>query len=947
MTTPIILDEYQKAVVDWRAGEAVVAAAAGSGKSTVLVERTAALVREGTDPQRILCLMYNKDAAESFRNKLTYAVGGYVADRVAVYTFHAWGFALLRTWYPKAQMLREVLGAPGGKMRNAAKVVYTAMDKAQVTFWEKDWQAWHEMADFVRDRDYDWEREDDRDALCAVAEERWSFTETQQFELLRFLDEFEALKRDGAYCSIDFADMTFFPCRAIRQWTAAGFPLDHVNALCHTYQHVQVDEAQDTNPARWRIAQHLARYAKSFVVVGDLRQCQPAGTIVDTPRGPTPIEALRDGDTVNAWDRKSQHVSTSEGYAIRTACRPYSGWLFTITTSEGETRCTDTHRWLTRWSQETSTALSAVYLMYREDRGFRIGWCKVIDESNDCFSRHYAQRARLEKADAIWLLKVLPSRADASELESVLACEYGIPLIMFEGRNNEEHYTQERLDRMWQRLGALSREGAKRLLLAAGLSFEHPIWQAGEKMMRSATRATLFETAACNLVPGMMVPVPEGKGTGRRTMRWVEITSVRAESVVDLPVYSMDVDERHSYVADGLCTLNSLYSWQGAEPEEMLRRIDAGATLLTIPVNRRSTAAIVEHGNAICRGRDWHLGGDALPLVSNGQGASVRVILEEEARNEREEARLVIDEIDRRMRQGAQANAFVILSRTNRGLVPFELNLLVREIPCKVLGRAGGVWGSIVGQELLAYLKLCSADLRADIVEVMNKPLRYCTKKDAVAWIQAARLSGEGLRTPVPRGSGPGVERLAADLRMAERLGWKDRCDMVLRWLVSNWDEVSAKKDRAKAKAGEPSKPFEDVAEDDSDLDAVETLYQMLHEVAVMAGSVQEIERQIRTANREAADAAVLLSTVHKYKGQERPTAFVTGLRSGMLPHSKASDFEEERRIFYVASTRAKHELVITTGGSASDFLIEMGIAPDWRKADKVEGGEATSDDYI
>lgn len=645
MTTTIFIpDEYQKAVIDWREGEAVVAAAAGSGKSTVLVERTAWLIREGADPSRILCLMYNKDAAETFRTKLTASVGGYIAERVGVYTFHAWGLALLRTWYPKAQMLGDVLGAPGGKLRSPAKVVYTAMDKAQVSFWEKDWQAWHEMADFVRDRDFDWKTVAEQEALLAIAEDRWSFTDTQQQELLRFLEEFEQLKREGAYCSVDFADMTFFPCRAIRQWETAGRPVDHVDALSRTYQHVQVDEAQDTNPARWRIALHLAKHAKSLVVVGDLRQ--------------------------------------------------------------------------------------------------------------------------------------------------------------------------------------------------------------------------------------------------------------------------------------------SLYSWQGAEPDEMLRRIEEGATLLTIPVNRRSTAAIVEHGNAICRGHEWHLGGDALPLVVNGQGQAVRVVLDEEAPTEREEARLVVDEIERRMRQGYQPSAFVILSRTNRGLVPFELQMLVRELPCRVLGRAGGVWGSVVGQEVLAYLRLASGDLRGDIVEVMNKPLRFCTKKDAIAWVQAARLSGEGLRTRIPQPSGPGVERLVADLRMAETFGWKDRCDIVLRWLVSNWDEVQAKESRAKKRKGEPAKPFEDVAEGSSDIDDVETLYRMLHEVAVVAGSVAEIERQIRTANRESPEA-VLLSTVHKFKGQERPTAFVTGLRKGMLPHEKSGDWEEERRIFYVASTRAKHELVITTGGAASEFLVEMGLAPD------------------
>jgi superfamily I DNA/RNA helicase len=160
-------------------------------------------------------------------------------------------------------------------------------------------------------------------------------------------------------------------------------------------------------------------------------------------------------------------------------------------------------------------------------------------------------------------------------------------------------------------------------------------------------------------------------------------------------------------------------------------------------------------------------------------------------------------------------------------------------------------------------------------------------------------------------------------------MGWTDRCDTVLRWLIKDWDEVTKKKIAKRGKTTDPAKPFEDVADD---ADGVETIYKMLHEAAVAAGSLDQIGRQTRSASREGADA-VVLSTVHKMKGGQAPVVFATGLRDGMLPHQKATDWEEERRIFYVASTRAMRELIVSCGGPASDFLIELGLAPDWRKS--------------
>lgn len=645
-------DEYQKAVIDWRRGEAVVAAAAGAGKSTVLVERTIALVeRQSAKPEKILTLVYNRDAAESFRDKLSDRVGPRMADRIPVYTFHAWGYALLRSWYPKAAMLRQVLGAPGCKL-NPAKPVYIAMDEADVSFWTKDWHAWLGMADFIRDRDLDWSTEAEHTALEKVAKQEWGLGKAQVPELVAFLRAYEAIKRDGQYASIDFADMLFLPCRTIRAWEVAGRPgvttaadpyLKAVAQLQSLYDHVQIDEAQDTAPARWRVALHLAAKARSFVACGDARQ--------------------------------------------------------------------------------------------------------------------------------------------------------------------------------------------------------------------------------------------------------------------------------------------SLYSWQGAEPEELQRRLDAGATLLVLPVNRRSTAAIVEYGNAVCRGYDWHLGGDCLPLMERGQGVPPEIVTDAD---EMDEPRYVVSSIAHGLKNvvGVKPSSFAILSRTNRGLIPFELSLIVRGIPCRVLGRPGGVWGSILGREVLSYLRLSEGVTKGvDVLDVMNKPLRFCRKHDAIVWMTAVRESAKNdampgvtvLDTPVSdTQAGTGISRLVGDLRRLSALPWTDRTVLVQAWLLGAMEAEEREAEAAKKRvANEPAKPFQDVEDDETE---VSVIYKMLCQIARDAGSLDALEKAIKLAQRETKDA-VTLSTVHRAKGQEWEVVYVTGARHKMMPHEKSTDREEERRIFYVACTRAKRDLIVTTGGYPSVFL--------------------------
>jgi DNA helicase II / ATP-dependent DNA helicase PcrA len=104
--------------------------------------------------------------------------------------------------------------------------------------------------------------------------------------------------------------------------------------------------------------------------------------------------------------------------------------------------------------------------------------------------------------------------------------------------------------------------------------------------------------------------------------------------------------------------------------------------------------------------------------------------------------------------------------------------------------------------------------------------------------------------------------------------------------------------------------------------------------VASACGSLQELEAKIAeqsAAVRRPAENAVVLSTIHSANGLEWEAVFVTGLEQGVLPHANNDDLEEERRVAYVAVTRAKRLLGLTytserfrQGNVASQFLSEL-----------------------
>jgi hypothetical protein len=340
---------------------------------------------------------------------------------------------------------------------------------------------------------------------------------------------------------VDYTDM-------LTDYLEFGEPLDIDVAI--------IDEAQDLSPVQWKVAQKAFVNAERLYVAGDDDQCHPAGTKILTANGEKRIEDLVPGvDRIVSYDKQSAEIRRN-GYDFEMSVRPYHGGMYDVQCGGKSVRATTNHRWPVRWSK-SAQGKSVVYLMRQGER-WRVGWCQLM-RSDGIF--HVWHRARIEKADAVWILKVFDTKKEASLYESVVAARFGIPTIVFEP--NGHYYDRAGIDSVFDMLPALT-ECALNCLSYHGRKVEFP-FASSESMYRKRGGSQTFELQSCNLFSDilcMAVPV------SRKKVKWEPITVSPFGALTF--VYSLNVHKHHLYFADGILTHNSIYKWSGADVQYFL-----------------------------------------------------------------------------------------------------------------------------------------------------------------------------------------------------------------------------------------------------------------------------------------------------------------------------------------------------------------------------------------
>ena len=408
----------------------------------------------------------------------------------------------------------------------------------------------------------------------------------------------------------------------------------------------------------------------------------------------------------------------------------------------------------------------------------------------------------------------------------------------------------------------------------------------------------------------------------------------------------------------------SIYGWRGADLANVLDFEQAfpGATLIRLEQNYRSTANILRAANAVIANNRSRKGKTL--WCDREEGAMLRFRL---AADEADEARRVADALAAQLRKGRRLADCAVLYRTNAQSRALETELLHRGFAYEMVGGLAFYQRREV-KDVLAYLRLVvnPADASA-FWRVWNTPRRGLG--DAVQSLVQERLAA-GAPDPVAA-----LRALVADGGLT-------------RAATSGAVSFLAVLDAAAALAGGPADALiRDVLARSGYLALLDGLPE--HERDERRANVEELVAGAEAFVQASADPALasylaetalltdldrvdgtagdrtLLLTMHNAKGLEFPVVIVAGLEEGLLPHASAledpRELEEERRLFYVALTRARDEVLLTAaafrrrwdgmgGGQVSRFVDEipedllereMPPSPAWNRS----GSNAWDDD--
>ena len=358
----------------------------------------------------------------------------------------------------------------------------------------------------------------------------------------------------------------------------------------------------------------------------------------------------------------------------------------------------------------------------------------------------------------------------------------------------------------------------------------------------------------------------------------------------------------------------SIYRFRGATIENILNfeKQYRGSRTIRLEQNYRSTQSILNAANAVI---SHNLGRKGKKLwTANGQGDPITVY---EASDEGTEANYVAGKIIT-AKKGTGFKDHAILYRTNAQSNALEFAMKRNGIPYRVIGGTRFFDRAEV-KDMLSYL--CVINNRADdlrLKRIINNPPRGLGPKTIETAQRLAEAEGKSLYSVVsdPYSYGP-LEKPA--LKLLKFSGFVEGMAQLLEEgmsLPDFYDELliqSGYVDMLNAKDTEENKTrLENVRELKSSIHA----YVQNAEVPTLAGFLEEIALYTDLEQYNESDDAVVMMTMHSAKGLEFPNVFLVGFEDGLFPGMRAigdaEEMEEERRLCYVAITRAKQSLTIT-----------------------------------
>lgn len=346
----------------------------------------------------------------------------------------------------------------------------------------------------------------------------------------------------------------------------------------------------------------------------------------------------------------------------------------------------------------------------------------------------------------------------------------------------------------------------------------------------------------------------------------------------------------------------SIYRFRGARPEIMLgfSKDYPNAKSIILDVNYRSTKAIVSAARRVIERNKNRYQKEIITV--NEQGDNVHI---QEVRHPVEESHYVREQIAKAVAAGTEPSQIAVLYRTNTEPRALVETFMEYHIPFQMKEHLPNLYEHFIGRDFQAYMRMALGGRdRGDFLMIMNRPNRYIGRDS----VDRGEISFENLRKyymekdwMVDR-----IDQLEVDLKVISRMTPYAAIQYIRKSVGYDLflNEYAIKR---KMKLEDLQELIREMEERAKEFKTIEEWFAHIEKYT------EELRLQAvtRTENRNV----VSLMTFHAAKGLEYDTVFIIGANEDVTPYKKAElpeEMEEERRMFYVAMTRAKKHLTIS-----------------------------------
>ena len=345
----------------------------------------------------------------------------------------------------------------------------------------------------------------------------------------------------------------------------------------------------------------------------------------------------------------------------------------------------------------------------------------------------------------------------------------------------------------------------------------------------------------------------------------------------------------------------SVYGFRGAKPGIMMefKKDFPDAKQVVLNINYRSTAHIVNGALRVINHNRMRY-----PKEIRASRKADKTVHVQEVKDPSEEAHYILEHIRDALKEGKKPEEIAVLFRTSSDAGIIAELLMEYQIPFRMKEHLNNLYEHFIGQDIYSYFRLSQREYdRRYFLQIMNRPNRFISRDS----VENRRVSYESMR--------------------------KFYCDK--EWMIDRIDQLEWDMKMIENKSPYAAIQYlrKSVGYDEFLKEYAQYRQLILEELKDILDEIQERAKEFRTIpewfvhvenykemlksqmKNQWGDEGVALLTMHGAKGLEFDTVYVMAANEGAIPYKKAKiddEIEEERRLFYVAMTRAKRKLTIS-----------------------------------